>query len=64
MAQLSMTTQDRLQLLTGTVHPLNASSDSLDFQVVPNIVLLQQYTPGNVYNVMINIRNISKVIQF
>jgi len=64
--QMLMSTQERVDYLLKpgrsiNVRPLYNNCESQCFKATPCIVLFQQFIPGNVYNMTLTIRNVTKV---
>ncbi|XP_072764395.1 hydrocephalus-inducing protein-like [Anoplolepis gracilipes] len=64
--QMLMSTQERVDYLLKpgrsiNVRPLYDNCESQCFMVTPRIVLFQQFVPGNVYNTMLTIRNVTNM---
>lgn len=64
--QMLMSAQERVDYLLKpgrsiNVRPLYDNCESQCFKATPSIVLFQQFVPGNVYNMMLTIRNVTKV---
>ncbi|EFN63971.1 Hydrocephalus-inducing protein [Camponotus floridanus] len=64
--QMLMSTQERVDYLLKpgrsiNVRPLYNNCESQCFKATPCIVLFQQFIPGNVYNMTLTIRNVTKI---
>jgi hypothetical protein len=67
--QMLMSTQDRIDYLLKPGRNINVrlfcdNCESHHFKVSPSIVLFQQFIPGNVYNMTLTVRNVTKVNLF
>ncbi|XP_067203900.1 hydrocephalus-inducing protein-like [Linepithema humile] len=66
--QMLMSTQDRIDYLLKPGRSINVqlfcdNCKSHYFKVSPDIVLFQQFIPGNVYNMTLTVRNVTKMSQ-
>lgn len=67
--QILMTTQERINYLLKPGRSINVRAlydncESHCFRISPNIVLFQRFVPGNLYNITLTIRNVTKVNLF
>ncbi|XP_011690792.1 PREDICTED: hydrocephalus-inducing protein-like [Wasmannia auropunctata] len=64
--QMLMSTQERINYLLKPGRSINVRSlysgwESQCFRVSPSIVLFQRFVPGNLYNIMLTIQNVTKM---
>lgn len=67
--QMLMSTQERMNYLLKPGRNINVRSlydnyESHCFKVSPNVVLFQRFVPGNLYNMTLTVRNVTKVNLF